>query len=86
METKIVEIKIDLDDSLKSLLKLKLATVNYEDLQSMYILLYDELKKRDASIGFTSSPTVNYPKNHNKTFDERLKEMEEKQIKKHNEK
>jgi len=86
METKIIEIKIDLDDSLKSLLKLKLATVSYEDLQTMHILLFEELIKRDANVTFVSSTTGNYPKNHNKTFDERLKEMEEKQIKKHNEK
>jgi hypothetical protein len=63
METRLIEIKVELDDSLMSLLKLKLESVKYADLSNMYMLIGNELKKRDASVPFNSNPTGNYPKN-----------------------
>lgn len=62
METKIIEIKIKLDDSLKSLLKLKLKSVDYKDLESLMILISEELKERHNKIGISTGncTTGNY--------------------------
>lgn len=57
-----INITIDFNESVKSLLKLKLQTVSYKDLQEMHNLLYEELKKRDASLPFSSLPTGDYHK------------------------
>ena len=48
METKLIEIKVSLDESMMNLLKLKLSSVNTIDLCNVLSLIKDELKQRGS--------------------------------------
>jgi len=51
METKIIEVKIPEVQQLKMILGGELEKVDYATLSKFYMLFYNELKRRDMSIG-----------------------------------